>query len=198
MAAIKGGVKVTGFISPTDDGDEYPVIDPVYGIGGLREVPDLTARDAIPELRRRAGMLVVTQSDLKTWQLQGDLATWTEYNTGGGSSSPTNFEIELSLTGGVLEGEMLSTYAATVQFLLSENLTGSVGACYNSDPVTVNVLILKNLLAVGKVIISDSVVTFDLPSSVEFLPGTDVLAFQAETFALFQTLSFTLRAERVG
>jgi hypothetical protein len=35
MAVIPGGVKVAGFISPSDTTDEYPVIDPVYGIGGF-------------------------------------------------------------------------------------------------------------------------------------------------------------------
>ena len=199
MAAIIGGVKVTGFISPTDDGDEYPVIDPVYGIGGLREMADAAARDAIPAPRRRAGMLVVTQDDMKTWQLQEDLESWTEFNSGGGSapSDPTAFEIALSLTGGVRENEMLSTYTAPMRFRMSEKLTGSVGACYNSDPVTVNILILKNLFAVGMVRISDSDVTFELNSDVEFLPGADVLAFKAETFAAFDAVTFTLLAERL-
>ena len=31
-----GGVKITGFISPTDTNDTYAVIDPIYGIDGLR------------------------------------------------------------------------------------------------------------------------------------------------------------------
>ena len=198
MVAIKGGVKVTGFISPTDDGDEYPVIDPVYGIGGIRELPDAVARDAIPAPRLRAGMLVVTQDDMKTWQLQGDLTTWTEYNSGGGSSvDPSTFEIALSLTGGVVENEMLSTYTAPMQFRLSENLTGSVGACYNSDPVTVNIMILKNLSVVGVVRILNNDVTFEFLSDVDFLPGADVLAFKAESFAAFQAVTFTLVAERL-
>jgi hypothetical protein len=84
MAVIPGGVKVAGFISPSDTTDEYPVIDPVYGIGGFREVPDIAARDAIPALRRRHGMLVLTQNNLITWQLNADLLTWRQYNSGSG------------------------------------------------------------------------------------------------------------------
>jgi len=58
MANIAGGVKITGFISPTDTADTYAVIDPVYGVDSLRNVDDIAARDAITSERRRAGMIV--------------------------------------------------------------------------------------------------------------------------------------------
>ncbi|CTQ45758.1 hypothetical protein [Roseibium aggregatum] len=79
MAAIPGAVPVGGFIGPTDDTDVYPTIDPLYGVDGLRSVPDHATRDAIPPLRRRAGMVVVTQNDLQGWQLAGDLVTWVPF-----------------------------------------------------------------------------------------------------------------------
>lgn len=56
--SLSGGVEVIGFISPTDPLDEYPVIDPLYGIDGFRNVDSLSDLDNIPELRRRSGMVV--------------------------------------------------------------------------------------------------------------------------------------------
>ena len=58
MAVIPGTVRITGVLAPTDSTDTYPVIDPVYGIDGLRSVADAAERDSITELRRREGMLV--------------------------------------------------------------------------------------------------------------------------------------------
>jgi hypothetical protein len=54
-----GGVKVTGFISPTDTNDSYAVIDPLYGVDGLRNYSGGTSElSNIPALRRRPGMIV--------------------------------------------------------------------------------------------------------------------------------------------
>lgn len=54
-----GGVKVTGFISPTDTNDTYAVIDPLYGVDGLRNYSGGTSElSNIPALRRRPGMIV--------------------------------------------------------------------------------------------------------------------------------------------
>lgn len=70
MAAIPGSVSVTGVLAPTDTTDTYAVTDPVYGIDGLRSVSDHAARNAIPNARRRFGMLVFTQSDQMYWTLK--------------------------------------------------------------------------------------------------------------------------------
>ena len=35
---LRGGVGVMGYLSPMDTRDTYPVIDPIYGIDGLRNV----------------------------------------------------------------------------------------------------------------------------------------------------------------
>ena len=58
MSQIIGGVEVTGFISPTDSTDQYAVIDPIYGVDGLRNVTSISALNAISIPRRRAGMIV--------------------------------------------------------------------------------------------------------------------------------------------
>lgn len=67
--AIIGGVTVTGFIAPSTTGDTYAVIDPIYGIDGLRSVANSTQRNAIPSLRRRYGMLVFQQDTNVYYQL---------------------------------------------------------------------------------------------------------------------------------
>ena len=55
---IIGGINVMGFISPNSIYDTYPVIDPLYGIDGLRNVNTIDELITIPDERRRAGMLV--------------------------------------------------------------------------------------------------------------------------------------------
>ena len=69
MASIPNSVPLTGVIAPTDTADRYPVLDPLYGIDGLRSVASIAERDAIPTERRREGMLVYTRSDRKYWHL---------------------------------------------------------------------------------------------------------------------------------
>jgi hypothetical protein len=55
---ILGGVPIMGFISPNNTYDTYPVIEPLYGIDGIRNVDTLADLNEIPDERRRAGMLV--------------------------------------------------------------------------------------------------------------------------------------------
>jgi hypothetical protein len=64
-------VRVTGAITPTAPlTDLYPTHDSFYGLGGLREVGNTTARNNIPNARRREGMIVYTVSDMSYWQLK--------------------------------------------------------------------------------------------------------------------------------
>jgi hypothetical protein len=81
--------KVTGPISTTADSDTYPTHDSLLGLGGLREVASRADRNAIPDLRRRVGMLVYTASDDAYWKLlqlpgTGTDADWAAFTTGGG------------------------------------------------------------------------------------------------------------------
>ena len=55
---LYGGVGIMGFISPMDTNDTYAVIDPMYGIDGLRNVESITDLNTIPLERRRSGMVV--------------------------------------------------------------------------------------------------------------------------------------------
>lgn len=87
-----GGVKVTGFISPTDTNDTYAVIDPWYGIDGLRNYSGGTSNlDMIPELRRRAGMIVGLSGGTEYYKLNPspwnyNITDWTPINFGGGDN----------------------------------------------------------------------------------------------------------------
>jgi len=51
-------IPVTGLISPVYSTDKYPVIDPRFGIDGLRSLDTTTEMYNIPLEKRRAGMVV--------------------------------------------------------------------------------------------------------------------------------------------
>lgn len=102
MAVIPGAVPVAGFIGPTDDTDVYAVIDPIYGIDGLRSVADLTERNNITTQRRRHGMLVFVRSNGNYYQLESDLTSWVDLG-------PT-------LGGGNVGSEISGTIATTLNY----------------------------------------------------------------------------------
>ena len=88
--SLSGGVEVTGFISPTDTTDTFPVIDTLYGIDGLRNVDNLTQLNAIPNQRRRSGMLVGVSGGTEYYKLgsspwSGTSVDWSIFTAGGGS-----------------------------------------------------------------------------------------------------------------
>lgn len=98
--SLSGGVEVFGFISPSDTTDTYPVIDPLYGIDGLRNVDLLSDLNNIPTLRRRAGMVVGISGGTTYYKLNSPpwtntLSDWSIFNSGGGSGT---------FTGGTVSG----------------------------------------------------------------------------------------------
>jgi len=132
MPAVPGGVGITGFIAPKDAADPYPVIDPVYGIGGLREVADDTARDAITTERRRAGMLVYVTATGVYWKLlpgpwSGTPADWDEASFG-------------SLKFVALIGDGVATEIPVTHNLDSQAVTVSVRKVATNQIVLVDVL----------------------------------------------------------
>ena len=78
MSSIKG-TNVLAPVVPFDTTDSHASHEARYGKGGYRSVADLTERDAIPALRREAGMLVCVLTDGKVWRLGDNLTTWTEF-----------------------------------------------------------------------------------------------------------------------
>lgn len=77
-------INLASFIQPRN-GNSYFLLEDVYLRGGFQVRQNAADRDAINELNRKAGMLVMTQDDNKIWVLQTDLATWQELQVGGGS-----------------------------------------------------------------------------------------------------------------
>jgi len=139
MAIISGGVRMGGFIAPNDSTDTYAVIDPIYGIDGLRNYSGTTAvLDTIPSGRRRAGMLVgLNGTDyyrLKNPPWTNTFSDWALVNLTGSSST--------SITGG--------TYNPISKTLtLNDNLNNTIvitgftdyfisGLTYSNNLLTVN------------------------------------------------------------
>jgi hypothetical protein len=77
MTQIRG-TNVLAPVVPFDTTDTHASHEARYGKGGYRSVADTTERDAIPQLRREAGMLVWVIDTQKAWRLNGNLTTWTE------------------------------------------------------------------------------------------------------------------------
>jgi len=137
--SLSGGVEVFGFISPSEPTDTYPVIDPIYGIDGLRNVDTLSDLDNIPELRRRAGMVVGVSGGTEYYKLNPppwnlDFTDWSVFNSGGsGLSSYTynnNTFTILDLTGG--------TYSATINEVTGLTVNGILSAMtYENLPIDV-------------------------------------------------------------
>jgi hypothetical protein len=100
--SIIGGVTVTGFIAPSSSGDTYAVIDPFYGIDGLRSVANSTERNAITTLRRRMGMMAYQQDTDTYYKLLQSPWTntdsdWVVVTFGGSNVSPyTNILVTAS------------------------------------------------------------------------------------------------------
>jgi hypothetical protein len=108
---LSGGVEVLGFISPTEITDEYPVIDPLYGIDGFRNVDTLVDLNSIPELRRRPGMVVGVSGGTQYYKLNigpwnYTITDWSLFQTGGGA-----------FTGGTVTGSTIFTNGLTANTL---------------------------------------------------------------------------------
>lgn len=78
-----GGIGVMGFISPLDARDTYAVVDPLYGIDGLRNVDTIDDLNLIPEDRRRSGMIVGVSGGTVYYKLKdvewiGEIIDWIE------------------------------------------------------------------------------------------------------------------------
>ena len=74
MASITGGIPFIGFLSPTDEGDQYPVTKPKYGLGGLRTVGSQSDLYSIPVPRREEGMIAFVVDQENYWSLIGGTA----------------------------------------------------------------------------------------------------------------------------
>ena len=126
--SLSGGVEVYGFISPTDTNDQYPVIDPLYGIDGLRNVNTLSDLDLIPTLRRRAGMVVGVSGGTSYYKLNlppwtNTFSDWSIFNSG--SSGGTISGDYLPLSGGTVSGSTNFTNGLTANTISGGTFFGN-------------------------------------------------------------------------
>lgn len=77
MTAING-TNVLAPIVPFSTTDIHPTHHALYGRGGYRTVASNAERDAIPQARREAGMLVWVSGTQQAWRMDANLTTWTE------------------------------------------------------------------------------------------------------------------------
>ena len=115
--SLSGGVEVFGFISPSDTTDTYPVIDPLYGIDGLRNVDLLSDLNNIPTLRRRAGMVVGISGGTTYYKLNpspwnNTITDWSIFSSGGSSGGTLSGDY-LPLSGGTVTGATIFTNGLT-------------------------------------------------------------------------------------
>ena len=137
--SLSGGVEVFGFISPSNTTDQYPVIDPLYGIDGLRNVNTLSDLNLIPALRRRAGMIVGVSGGTTYYKLNSPpwsltLSDWSIFNSGSGGDF-------LPLSGGTVSGGTIftnglsaNTISATTYFNLPKDVFVT-GGTYSGNTI---------------------------------------------------------------
>ncbi len=124
--AIPQTVTVTGVIAPTSVLDTYPVLDPLYGIDGLRSVSGATERNDISTLRRREGMLAYQQDNATYYKLlpspwDGTDNDWTPLSFSGNSvftGMTTDDTLSISFSG---DGTTSNPLTANVNLSQFEN-----------------------------------------------------------------------------
>lgn len=108
MPFIPGTVALTGIVAPTDASDIFPVIDPQYGIDGLRNVATIQEMLAIPKPRRRLGMIVGVN-------VSSTSATYYYLASDGGGTTTLESDWKVFQTGGSIvffdEGNNLGSFA---------------------------------------------------------------------------------------
>lgn len=163
MSSIPG-TKVTGTLVPTDSADNYAVTDSIYGIDGLRNVADHDARNMIPLLRRRQGMVVGTQDDGLYWKLKEDtiLEPWTVSDASDPAANANWEEFASAINNGiknVIEVTDDITIPVNYQYLVYGDLTINGSLTNNGELVIIN----------GDLIIGPSG-TFNNPGELIFEP----------------------------
>jgi len=177
--SLSGGVEVVGFISPTDPLDTYPVIDPLYGIDGFRNVNTLSDLDIIPELRRRAGMVVGVSGGTAYYKLNSspwnfDFTDWSVFNTGGSVSG--NY---LPLSGGTVTGSTTftsgittNTISATTYSNLPTDVRVTGGTYYTGGTIIFDYNTVGNFPVTG--------LTEDLNNAIDGLAEADELTIELD------------------
>ena len=162
---------ITGYISvglpigPNVDNDPYFVTNPRYGLGGLRTVAGITARNEIISQRREVGMMTYVTEENKFYYLSGGTGNsyWVEFTGGSGggtgavsSITGTNNEIEVSSsTGNVTIGLPNSVNIAT-----SSNIGGiTIGVSGGNLYIAGGLDIFGNINTTGTLMVDGLLIT---------------------------------------
>lgn len=142
--ALQGGVGILGFISPMDTEDTYAVIDPLYGIDGLRNVDTITDLNEVTEERRRPGMIVGVSGGTIYYKLKNlpswnyTLADWDQINF-----SNTAF-VDKEIPSGVTDGVNVTFILTSIPIPGSEHLY--LNGLLQDEGITEDYTIIDNII----------------------------------------------------
>ena len=133
-------IPVSGLLSPISSTDNYPIIDPAFGIDGLRNLGSTQSMYNIPLEKRRAGMVVgvpinnttgyyklKSEGNGVTWSV-GEVTNWDSFLVSPSASIPIKYEV-INETIDIPSGYM---------YLIHGNLTiGATGVINNNGKVVI-------------------------------------------------------------
>jgi hypothetical protein len=135
-------IPVSGLVTPINLSDKYPVIDPIYGMDGLRNLPSTQSMYDIPLEKRRAGMVVGVADSVNTnvyyYKLkpQNNGVTWSV-------GEPTNWDGFLSSPSASIPvkhtiiNETIDVPSNYMYLVYDNLLIGATGVLNNSGRVVV-------------------------------------------------------------
>lgn len=136
-------IPVSGLISPIFSEDNYPVIDPLLGIDGLRNVYSTTDRNNIPFEKRRDGMIVgvvsTASGDVSYYKLkpQTNSFSWTFGSSLDWDEILTGLSVSLVPVKTFIENEIV-TVPTNYQYLIYGDITvGSGGTLSNNGDIVI-------------------------------------------------------------
>jgi len=133
-------IPVSGLLSPVSPTDNYPIIDPAFGIDGLRNLSSTQSMYDIPLGKRRQGMVVGVpinnttgyfklkpEGNGVTWSV-GDSTNWDSFISSPTGSIPIKYEV-VNETIDIPSGYM---------YLIYDNLViGATGVINNSGKIVI-------------------------------------------------------------
>lgn len=140
-AVSNAQIKLVGNIT-TNGVASYPTHIDSLGRGGYMSLPTATDRDAIPNLRRKYGMLVFVQADGKIYKLNAPTLTnadWVELSFGSSGSQYTDALARSATSLTVTGSSGAATYSSTTGVFNIPNYTlAGLGGSPSSRTITIN------------------------------------------------------------
>ncbi len=134
-------IKLVGNIT-TNGVASYPTHIDSLGRGGYMSLPTIADRDAIPNLRRKYGMLVFVQADGKIYKLNAPTLTnadWVELSLGSSGSQYTDALARSATSLTVTGSSGAATYSSTTGVFNIPNYTlAGLGGSPSSRTITIN------------------------------------------------------------